>query len=261
MMKKTLAVLLGVSAIFGTNNVFAAAPAETFNATQKQAIEQIVHDYLVQHPEVLMEAGQALQAKQQQAAMKQAQEAIPANAKTLISSAISPVAGNAKGTISVIEFFDYQCPHCKAMVPAIQGLIAANKNVRVVYKEMPIFGADSEFASRAALAAQKQGKYEVFHNALMKSSGRLPNQTVLDIAKSVGLDINRLQADMKQADISNELASNGQLAEKIGVRGTPAIIVIEDADPKVNRFIPGETSQAALQTAIDQVSPKVATKK
>lgn len=266
MKKKTLALLVGLSTILGSHVALAAdtsktatpAPAAVFNATQKQAIEQIVHDYLVQHPEVLVEASQALQMKQQTMMLKQAETAIPANAEALIHSSTSPVAGNAKGAVTVVEFFDYQCPHCKSMLPIIQSLIDANKDVRVVYKQMPIFGADSEFASRAALASEKQGKYDVFHAALMKSQGRLPNQTVLDIAKSVGIDTNRLEADMKQADITKEINDNGQLAEKIGIHGTPAFIIISQEGGKVeDQFIPGETTQAALQNAVNTVKAKM----
>ena len=224
-------------------------------ASQKAFIEQTMHTYLLAHPEILMEMSQKLQAKQQQEVLDKAAKVIPANVKILAHDAQSPVTGNAMGAVTVVQFFDYQCPHCKAMVPIIDGLVLANKNVRIVYKEMPIFGPESEFAARAALAANKQGKYTAFHHALMKTDGRLSNQQVLDIAKSVGIDTNKMQAVMNSADISKELKETGMLAQLLGLPGTPAFVVLTEQGTEVNsRFIPGQTDQAALQQAINAVS-------
>lgn len=231
----------------------AAAPA--LLASQKAFIEQTMHDYLLAHPEILMEMSQKLQAQQQQATLDKAAKVIPANVKILAHDAQSPVSGNALGSVTVVQFFDYQCPHCKAMVPIMDALVLANKNVRVVYKEMPIFGPESEFAARAALAANKQGKYAAFHHALMKTEGRLSNEQVLDIAKSVGIDSNKMQAVMNSADISKELKETGMLAQLLGLPGTPAFVVLtEQGSAVTSRFIPGQTDQVALQQAINAVS-------
>jgi len=231
----------------------AAPPA--LLASQKAFIEQTMHTYLLAHPEILMEMSQKLQAQQQQATLDKAAKAIPANIKVLAHDAQSPVTGNSLGTVTVVQFFDYQCPHCKAMVPIIDGVILANKNVRIVNKEMPIFGPESEFAARAALAANKQGKYSAFHHALMKTEGHLSNQQVLDIAKSVGIDTNKMQAVMNSADISTELKETGMLAQSLGLAGTPAFVVLTEQGAQVNsRFVPGQTDQVALQQAINAVS-------
>ncbi len=238
--------------------VAAPAPLAPLTAAQKVQIDQEIHAYLVANPDILIEMSQKLQAKQQQDILDKASKVIPANVQLLAHDPMSPVAGNALAKVTVVEFFDYQCPHCKAMVPALDALILANKNVRVVYKEMPIFGPESEFASRAALAANKQGKYQAFHRALMKSEGRLTDQQILDIAKSVGLDVNKMQAVMNSPDISKELQSTGQLAQQLGLPGTPGFVVLSDTAGKVEfRFIPGQTTQAQLQQAVTDVSTVV----
>ena len=128
-------------------------PATSFNAAQTTAIEKIAHDYLLAHPEILIEMSHALELKQQAQVQAKAEKVIPALSKELLNDSVSPGAGNPKGTVSVVEFFDYQCPHCKVMAKEIDGLLASDHNVRVVYKELPIFGPESEFAAKAALQA------------------------------------------------------------------------------------------------------------
>lgn len=232
-----------------------AAPVATPAVVSKAMIDQEIRSYLLAHPEILIEMSQKLQAQQQQALLAKAGAAITANIKALAHDPQSPVAGNLNGTITVIEFFDYQCPHCKVMVSAMDGIQSANKNVRIVYKEMPIFGPESEFASKAALAAAKQGKYQAFHHALMKTQGRLTDQQVLDIAKSLGLDNNKLLAVMNSPEISKEIQNNALLAQQLGLSGTPAFVILTETTGKVDyRLIPGQTDQSTLQQDINEVS-------
>ncbi len=242
--------------VASTSVVAPASPAAApFTAAQQMALEKTIHDYLVNHPEVLIEAGQALQMKQQQMMQEKASKVIPTLSGALLHDPSSPIAGNAKSTITVVEFFDYQCPHCKAMGPEIAALLAKNPDIKVIYKELPIFGADSEFAAKAALAAQRQGKYDAFHNALLNAPGRLSNQTVLDIAKSVGLDTNKLQADMNQPAIAEEIKAAATLASQIGIMGTPGFIIINEKEGKVAKsaFIPGQTTADDLAKNIQSV--------
>jgi protein-disulfide isomerase len=252
--------LMGV-AIAQTTNTAAATTATTtaatsaFSSAQQVAIEKMVHDYLIAHPEVLLEAGQALQMKQQMLMQEKANKVIPTLAASLLHDPSSPVIGNKAGKISVIEFFDYQCPHCKVMGPVMTDLVTQDKDLRVIYKELPIFGPDSEFAAKAALASQKQAKFEAFNKALLAAQERLTNQTVLDIAKSVGLNVNQLQADMNLPEISKELQEVRSLAEKIGISGTPGFIVmsLDKAGKVKSQFIPGQTTLDDIKTAINAV--------
>lgn len=225
---------------------------------QKKEIEKVVHDYLVANPEVLLEVSQALQQKQQQNMQQQAQSAIKENTDQLFQGKTA-VAGNPKGNVTLVEFFDYQCIHCKKMSPIIDGLIKKDSGLRVVYKEFPIFGKSSEEASRAALAAGMQGKYQAMHNALISVDKRLNNQIVMDAAKSLGLDMKKFKLDMESKEITAALDANRELAEKLHLMGTPAFIIASTPDGQFKAgsepsFIPGAASKESLQELIKKAA-------
>lgn len=223
-----------------------------FSTQQVQQIEQVVHDYLVKHPQVLVEASQALRDQMQEGQEKAAVGAIKTNAKALFNDANSPTVGSAEASVTLVEFFDYQCGHCKEMTDAVDSLIKQNKNLRVVFKELPIFGADSEYAAKAALAAQKQDKFFAFHNALMKAANPLNNDKVMEVAKSVGLDTSQLSKDMESASIQQELKNNVQLAQAMQLMGTPAFVFANRAGTQFG-FIPGAASQKDLEVQINKL--------
>lgn len=238
----------------------AVMAATTMTAEQKKDYEQVIHDYLVQNPEVLLEASQALQAKQQQTMQKDAQSAIAQNAAQLLDEKLA-VAGNPKGSVTVVEFFDYQCIHCKKMEPVIAEIIKKNPNVRVVFKEFPIFGKTSEIASKAALAAAMQGKYMIMQDALLKIEKHLDEKIVLDTAKSVGLNVDKLKTDMESKQVKDELDANHKLAEKMHLMGTPAFVVLETPEGSLKAgtepaFIPGGATVEALQALVNKASGK-----
>lgn len=236
----------------------ADAPSSTMSEDQKKEIQKIVHDYLVSNPEVLLEASQALQQKQQQNMQQQAKSAIQENASQLFQGKLTTV-GNAKGNVTIVEFFDYQCIHCKKMSPTMGSLIKKDSDLRVIYKEFPIFGKSSEMASRAALAAGMQGKYQAMHEALFKIEKRLDKQLILDTAKSVGLDLAKLKKDMDSKEVTDILESNRKLAEKLHLMGTPAFIVAATTDGQLKSgsepsFIPGAASEESLQELIKKAA-------
>ncbi|MGB6976255.1 MAG: DsbA family protein, partial [Gammaproteobacteria bacterium] len=224
----------------------ALSPAQT------KEIQQVVHDYLVNNPEVLVEASQALQQKEVAKMQSTARDAIGKNAKALFNDPVSPVIGNPNGNVTVVEFMDYQCGHCKEMSPIIEGIIKQDPELRVVIKQLPIFGESSEFAAKAALAAQKQGKFAAFHQALMKATAPLSHDSVMAIAKSVGLNTEQLQQDMKDDVFDQQLKANMQLAQTLGLVGTPAFIIGNRQNSK-NAFMPGATSAQNMQQLINQV--------
>lgn len=262
-MKFTSLLSAGLLATAMTSPVAMAAnsssnSSDMMSATQKKEVEKIIHDYLVNNPEVLLEASQALQQKQQQAMQQQAQSAIKDNAKALISDNLT-VVGNPKGNVTLVEFFDYQCIHCKKMAPVISELIKKDNNLRVVYKEFPIFGKSSDTASRAALAAGMQGKYLEMHEALLKQNKRLNDQVIMDVAKTLGLDLTKLKTDMESKTVTDALDANRQLAEKLHLMGTPAFIILGTPGGQVKEgnapsFIPGAASEEALQDLIKKAS-------
>ncbi len=164
------ALMGAVGAVAFAAHLADAAEASRFSPADKKAIETIVHDYIVQHPEVLTEALQALQDKEDQATKAKAEAAIAKRPKDIFSDGYSFSAGNQQAPVTVVEFFDYNCPHCRDAFPKLMNLIDTHANVRIVFKEFPIFDGSDEFA-KAAMAAGKQGKYLEFHRALMSTQG------------------------------------------------------------------------------------------
>ncbi|MFB3135004.1 MAG: thioredoxin domain-containing protein, partial [Rhodospirillales bacterium] len=147
--------------------VGAAAAEESFTPEKARAIEKIVREYILKNPEIIIEAARILRAREETAALDQTRRTILARRDDLFNDPASPVGGNPKGDVTLVEFFDYQCPYCKRVLPSIQALLAEDRNLRFVFKEFPILGKASVFAARAALAAQRQGKYLEFHMAVM----------------------------------------------------------------------------------------------
>lgn len=233
-----------------------SATQTSFTPGQTKAIENIVRQYLIQNPQVMVEVMQALQQQQQAKMQQQVKLAIKQNAKQLFNDTNSPVAGNPEGTITLVEFFDYQCPHCRRIAPVIDELIKNNPELKVVYKSLAIFPG-STFINKASVAAAKQGKYQAFHQALMQAKGPLNKQTVLNIAKKVGINVKQLQTDMKSDAVKNELQNNLDLAgpDALNLVGTPAFVIavnINNPEQMHSYFIPGQVPKAVLQKVIDQ---------
>ncbi len=228
----------------------------SFTPGQVDQIQNIVHSYLVAHPEVLVEASQALQQQELARVESAAKAAIAANATQLFASKIFPVGGNPNGTVTMIEFFDYQCPHCVNMSPIVDSLIKNNSNLRVVSLEFPIFGDLSDYAARAALAAEMQGKYWEMHEAIFSANKRLTHDIVDQMAQQLGLNMQKLKQDMKDPSITAELMSVRMLAQKLQLQGTPAFIVApSNYAASMNNaklsFFPGQVSGDTLQQYIN----------
>ncbi len=143
----------------------------------------------------------------------------------LLNDPASPVGGNPDGDVTLVEFFDYQCPYCKRIFPSIQALLAEDRNLRYVFKEFPILGKESVFAARAALAARRQGKYLEFHTALMPARGKLTETRVMRLAEKAGLDVDRLRRDMADRTIDAMIQRNLDLADGLGIFSTPVFII------------------------------------
>lgn len=161
-------------------------------------------------------------------ASAQAHPITPAAARALAANPGVPPAGDAKGSVTVIEFMDYNCPYCRKLAPELQGLMKSDPKVRVLYKDWPIFGGVSVYAAKVALAAARQGKYLQVHDALIGSRGRLGSeQQVRELAGQAGADLARLDRDLKAhgPQIDALLKRNNQEAESLGFEGTPGLVV------------------------------------
>lgn len=259
---KPILAMTALSTAMAVSGSVLAQNATDTNVTpaQKNQIEGVVHSYLVQNPEVVVESLQAYQQKQMQQVkknMEKTQEVATKFAGDLFNNATDPTAGNPKGTVTVVEFFDYQCPHCVDMEPTISGVIKGNSNLRVVFKDFPIRGPLSEYAARASLAAQKQGKYFEMHSGIMQNAAHLTQDGIMDIAKNIGLDVDKLKADMQSKEVDDQLKANYKLAQSLGLMGTPAVFVaksdIKNGAPSTAiGFVPGQIDQTQLQQLIDK---------
>jgi len=227
--KRIVSVVL-CSAVLGLAS-WSPADAEELAPEQRQAIENLIHDYLLQHPDVLIDALRAAEQKLKSDVDEKAKRALAARRKEIFDDPTTPVRGNPKGDVTLVEFFDYRCPYCKQVQPRLEQLLAGDHELRIAYKEFPILGAVSVTAARAALAAQQQGKYEPFHNAMMAASGQITDDTVYEVAKTVGLDLDRLKRDMATPEIDAALKANHALAEALDINGTPGFVIGDQIVP------------------------------
>jgi protein-disulfide isomerase len=237
-----------------TTSPEASSPPPNLSPEQVKQIQKIIHDYLVQNPQVLVEASQAYQDQELAKAKTKTQQAVSKNAKALFNAPGSPTVGNQEGDVTVVEFLDYQCTHCREMSNIVDNLIKSDNKVRIVIKQLPIFGGPSKYAAEASIAAIKQGqdKFLRFHKALLELPPPLTNEKVMAVAKSVGLNTEQLQTDMKNKAVDEEINNNFKLAQALGLLGTPAFIVGNRNGTQV-KYVPGVVSIDSLKQTINQV--------
>ena len=171
-----------------------------------------------------MEAVKRYQERKRAAEEGEAKSVLKARANEVFRDPDSPVGGNAKGDVTLVEFFDYNCPYCRRVGPLMIQAEAADAKLRIVYKEFPILGPNSVFAAKAALAAHRQGKYAAFHKALMAVEGAADKGKVMEVAAKVGLDLDRLKRDMDDPAIQKMIDRNLALAQALRINGTPSFV-------------------------------------
>jgi len=192
--------------------------AQQISKQQRAEIEQIVRDYILEHPEIIPEAMDVLRERM-------VGDMIDAHGEALFNNPDTPVAGNPDGDVVVVEFFDYACGYCKIMQPRIQRALLDDGNIQLRLIEFPILSDTSITAAQAALAARYQGKYTPFHMALMGMKARLTEDLIYSVAKDVGLDVDRLKKDMNRPEIGKMINDNRQLARSLRIEGTPAMVI------------------------------------
>jgi len=250
------------AAFLGVMPMAYAVDSATFSPKQQVAIEKIVHQYLVAHPVVLLEAAQALQKQQQKDAQNQAQTGIKNNATALFNTPISPVIGNARGNVTIVEFFDFQCSVCQRVAPVLNNVMKSHADLRVVMKEWPIFGEASQYAAKAGLAAAKQGKFMPFYEALINnekgSEGNLTTAQVDELAQSAGVNVDLMKKEMQDPVFNQELMNNLKLAESMRLAGTPAFVIAKTPNGVYKGgkvfFVPGGASEASFNQLIQEAT-------
>jgi protein-disulfide isomerase len=227
--KTALAKAAAALALCAAVSLLAApAPAQEkggFSSQQRDQVKGLVREYILENPEIISEAIVALQAKEERARTEKQAKALATHKDALFNPTENTIIGNPKGNVTVVEFFDYNCGYCKSMFSAVREILEDDSDVRMVMKEFPILGPGSVVAARAALASREQGKYSELHMALLGHKGSLNQASVEGIANDVGLNIDKLRADMNNPDINEILGNNMALAQDLGIEGTPALIV------------------------------------
>ncbi len=221
-------LLAGLIAGFGALPALAQATNAAFNADQKKQIESMIHDYILQHPEVVQEAMVELE-KRQKDAEKQSREKITLDkAGPLYTSKYQMVLGNPKGDVTLVEFFDYNCGYCKKALSDNLKLLETDKNLRLVLKEFPVLGQGSVEASQVAMAARESMKPEQmaqFHTKLLGLRGPANKDKALEVAKDIGLDTAKITKDMAKPEIATGIQESVSLADQLGLTGTPSFVL------------------------------------
>lgn len=212
-------------AVGGLNTVHAQDAAK-----YDKAFGESVKAYLMDNPEVIMEAIEEYQANQQEIEARRFKETVTQK-KDVLHDPDAPFAGNPDGDLVIVEFFDYNCGYCKRAIGDVQTIIAKEKDVKIIFKEMPILSETSVHAARYALAAHKQGKYFDYHVALMEHRGQKDPESLQKIGEDLGLDVKKLIKDADSAEIRAEIEKDLELSRELGIRGTPAFIIGETMSP------------------------------
>jgi protein-disulfide isomerase len=235
-MRFSLLKICQAAALLGALTLAPAAMAQSavFNEQQKQAIGEIVKDYLIKNPEVLTEVIAELEKRQAEAQQASQASAVKETQQSLLNASHSYVVGNPSGDITLVEFFDYNCGYCKKALADVQTLMKSDPKLRVVLKDFPVLGPDSVEASRVALAAKNQlqgQKLLDYHVKVMDSRGRVNAERAIAVAREMGVDVARLQKDMEGAEVRNALQENMALGDRLSLTGTPAFVIGETVIP------------------------------
>ena len=192
---------------------------------------QKVRNYLISNPEIFAEAALILEKRADRQRVARQASTLAAMKQIIRSPRGLPVLGNPKADVTVVEFFDYRCPFCKRSLDVLRRAVGDDPNLRLVFKEFPILGLESVYASRMAIASREQGKYIELHLALMSHRGQFDQKSVLEIARGIGLDIDRLLGDMRKPQVQAMINETQLLAERLAITRTPAMIIGDEVVP------------------------------
>ena len=213
---------------------------EKYNA---ENIKEIIHDYLMNNPEIIIESLNNYREKELEKQAKERETNLSFYYNKLTNKD-SPRIGSTTPKITLIEFIDYNCGYCKKTMEAVLKLSKNEKELEIIFKEFPILSETSDIAAAAALAAHNQSKYIEYHTALLSYRGKINNDLLLNLAENVGLDLKQFENDMKSKTIIEVISETKEIAEKLGIRGTPTFII-------GNKILPGAYDFEALKNMIE----------
>jgi protein-disulfide isomerase len=249
-MMRTILATLALSAALALPTAGAAAPLDLskMSEAERAAFGEQVRAYLLEHPEVIMEAIQVLEQRRSVAAEEADRKLIAENTERLFDDGFSWVTGNPEGDVTLVEFLDYRCGYCKKAQPEVEALLESDPEIRLIVKEFPILGPDSVAAGKMALAALEldRKKFGPLHHALMDYRGNLTEDTAYELAEEAGYDVDELSELAGSAEIDDQLQQNYQLAQTLGLQGTPAFIV---GDQVIRGYLPADDLRAAVEEA------------
>ncbi|MCK0530621.1 DsbA family protein [Sphingobium agri] len=241
---RTIQMTIGALAFIAATAAGAALGMQSTGsvaAGDKAAIEKIVRDYILEHPEIIPEAVERLQAKR-------VADSIGESRKAIETPYAGAWEGAANGDVTLVEFFDYACGYCRASLADLAKLVGEDKGLKVVYRELPILSDASADAAKVSLLAAEKGQYMPFHRALY-DSGKVTRETILGAAAKVGIDAKAAEAAMASSKYDAEIQSNIALAQKLRATGTPTFVV---GDQVLN----GAVGYDALKQAVATVRAK-----
>jgi protein-disulfide isomerase len=208
----------------------APLPAFALDDTQKKEIGEFIREYLIANPDILIDVQEALQARQQEAQLAKAQAAIGTHEKTIFSSPYDISLGNPEGDVTVVEFFDYNCGYCKRALTDMDAILAKDKNVRFVLKELPILGPDSLAAHKVSAAVRDFApeKYGEFHRALLGGAGRATEESAIALAATLGMSEADIRKTMEEKPHDDAIRETYTLANDLGITGTPSYVIARE---------------------------------
>lgn len=210
-----------------------AAPVQAFDLSEmsdaeRTAFGEQVRAYLLENPEVIIEAVNVLEQRQAEAAVQEDGALVKANLAELENDGYSWVGGNPEGDITLVEFMDYRCGYCRKAAPEVAKLLKSDGNIRFVIKELPILGDASVAASRFAIATKQVAggeAYKQVHDALIEFGGTPDEKSLRRIAEGLDLDADAILAQMDGSEVSQELEQTRALAQRMKISGTPAFVL------------------------------------
>lgn len=209
---------LRLTAVVGSLLLASCGAAQKVAPTDKAAVEKIVRDYILSHPEIIPEAINGMQSRDVAKLLRD-------NRTEVETPFPGAVAGNPSGDVTLVEFFDYACPYCRAAHLDIKRLVAADPKLRVVYRDFPVLTAGSAEAALAALSAAKQGRYAAFHDRVFETGGKIEHERIVALVRAAGLDERRTASDLASPALKAEIKKNLDLGRALGLTGTPSFVI------------------------------------